>query len=168
MATAKKTPLLELSKLLIELDSANKSYYNSLSPEEKKAYVPLVLMRYMSSLGSQSPYSAYAVLAVNDLVNVGFWQLNKHPELQHMLLCLTGIGSKQYRPWIPQKSKKSSTNAIDLFFKELYEGINEDELYILKHSYDKNTFKSLAMSAGKTDKEVKLLMDEWKKLKIDD
>jgi hypothetical protein len=167
MAQKLKKHGLDLSRVLSELDQGNKNFYRNLSDEEKKAYVPLVLMRYMSSLSDQSANKAYAIIAANDLVNIGFWQLSKHPELQHLLLCLTGLGSKQYRPWISNKSKVSKTKLLDEFFIELHPGINQNELQILKDGYDDKSFKRLCHSAGKSDQETKALMEDFKKMSKD-
>lgn len=163
MAKAEKKYKLELSKVLNALDTGDKNFYNSLTSEEKKAYTPLILMRYMSSLGDQSRNKEYAIIATNDLVNIGFWQLSKYPDLQHLLLCAAGLGSKQYHQWIPAKGKRSKESAIDAFFIELYNDINDIELEILKGYYDKDSFKQLLIDAGKSDKEIKDLVEEWKK-----
>lgn len=164
MAQPKKKYGLDLQRVLGELDAGNRGFYAGLSQEEKKSYVPLVLMRYMSSLGDQSPNQAYAIIATNDIVNIGFWQLNKHPELQHMQLCLAGLKRKQYRPWIPAKGKTSKSKLVDEFFSELHPGVNSEELEILKSAYDSDSFKRLLYAAGKSDQEVKALMEDWKKL----
>ncbi len=167
MAQKPKKYGLELPKVLSELDLGNKKFYDRLSDEEKKSYVPLVLMRFMSSLGDQSPNQAYSIIAANDLVNIGFWQLSNHPGLQHLLLCLTGLGSKQYRPWISNKAKSSKTKLLDGFFMELHPGINQDELDILKSGFDDKSFKKLCHSAGKSDQETKALMEDFKKMNKD-
>lgn len=162
-----KTPKkhdLELSKVLAAIDSGDREFYSKLTPEEKKAYTPVVLMRYMSSVSDQHANKAYAIVATNDLVNIGFWQMSKHPELQHRLFCIAGLGGKQYRPWIA-KGKTSKTKLVDEFLMELHPGINSDELGILRSTFDDASFKSLLHSAGKSDQQVKALMDDWKKLK---
>lgn len=164
MAKAEKKYKLELSRVLNALDNGDRSFYNSLTQEEKKAYAPLVLMRYMSSLGDQSRYNQYAIIATNDLVNIGFWQLSKYPDLQHLLLCAAGVGSKQYHNWIPIKLKNSKTSIVDLFFREIYPSVNDEELDMLKSMHDKNSFKQLLVDAGKSDKEIIELMEGWKKI----
>ena len=164
MAPPKKKYGLDLQRVLGELDAGNRKFYSNLNAEEKKAYVPLIIMRWMSCLGDQSPNKQYAIVMVNDLVNIGFWQLNKHPELQHLQLCLTGLGKKQYRQWISAAGKKSKPKGVDEFFMELHPGANADELSILRSSYDNDSFKKLLYAAGKSDQEVKSLMEDWKKL----
>lgn len=164
MSKTEKKYKLDLTRVLLALDSGDKSFYSNLTVEEKKAYAPLVLMRYMSSLSDQSPHKQYAVLAANDLINIGFWQLSKHPELQHLLLCVAGLGGKQYRPWIATKGRGSSkTSLLDEFFIDLHPGINATELDILKSNYDATSFRQLCVDAGKSDREIKDLAEEWKK-----
>lgn len=156
---------LDLTRTLNALDRSDKNYYSDLTPEERKAYSPLVLMRYMSSLGDQSANQLYAILATNDLVNIGFWNLSKHPELQHLQLCLVGVGGKQYRPWIAAKSKRSKTRLVDEFISEFYPWMNSDEIDIFKKTHTDESFKQLVMTAGKSDSESKAIIDDWKKIK---
>ena len=161
MAAAKQHKL-DLGDVLSALDRCDLGYYNKLTDEEKKGYTPLVLMRSMSSLNMQNPNAAYAVMAANDLVNIGFWNLSKHPELQHQLLCLTGVGSKQFRPWLSAKNSKKS-NKIDQWLLDKFPSLNDDELQILKSSYDSKSWAAFVKSSGVSDSEVKELIDAWKK-----
>jgi hypothetical protein len=158
----KKTYKLDLNTVLQALDRKDLGFYSRLSEEEKKAYVPLVLMRYMSSLTDQSKMAAYAVIATNDLVNIGFWELSKHPELQHQLLCLTGLGGKQYRTWLSAKRKKKS-NKIDDWLLERLPEMNDDELSLFKSEHDTKSWTTFVKGSGVSDAEVKDLIDAWKK-----
>lgn len=160
--TAKKTYKLDLKGVLHALDNKNLGYYAGLTEEEKKHYVPLTLMRYMSSLTDQHENSFYAVLAVNDLVNIGFWNLSKHPELQHMLLCLSGIGGRQYRPWI-SLSRKKKEGKVHAWLSEQFPHLNDEEIDIIKSAHDKNSWSEYVKSAGISDKEVSDLISAWKK-----
>lgn len=162
--SSKKSYKLDLKVVLNALDRSDRNFYNNLSEEERKAYHPLVIMRYMSSLTDQSSQNLYAVMATNDLVNIGFWALSKHPELQHQLLCMTGIGGKQYRPWIPP-SKKRSSGKINEFILGIFPEMNEDELNIFKSGHDTESWTSFVKSSGASDKETKELIDAWKKQK---
>lgn len=159
---APKQYKLDLASVLQAIDKGDMSYYSRLNEEEKKAYVPLVLMRYISSVTDQNKNVAYAVLATNDLVNVGFWQLDKHKELQHKLLCLAGLGTKQYRPWLAYKSRKSK-NKIYEFLSQTYPELNQDEIEVMHSQLTTETFKDFLLKNGLTDKVIKDLMAEWKK-----
>jgi hypothetical protein len=162
--TAKEYKLDMFKKVLPALDRGDKSFYNSLSNEEKKGYVPLVLMRAMSNLGDQNQNAGNNILLINYIVNIGFWSLSKHPELLHLLLCTTSLGSKQYHPWISAKSNQNKTKEIDAFLMELNPSMNTDELNIMRMQHDAKSIKSLAQDAGKSDHEIKLLVEDAKKI----
>ena len=153
---------LDLSAVLQAIDRRDMDYYSRLTDAEKKAYVPLVLMRYMSSLNDQNNYASYAVIATNDLVNIGFWNLSKHQELQHKLLCLAGIGGKQYRPWISVKKGKNK-NKLDSWILSQYPHLNEIEVSLFKSSHTLESWKDLIKSSGVDDAEMKELIETWKK-----
>jgi hypothetical protein len=158
---------LNLKATLDAIDTKKLSYYDSLSAEEKKLYVPFVLMRYMSSLTDQNSMGSYAVLAANDLVNLGFFAIGEHPELQHMLLCLSGTGRPQYRPYIGSKLSKKTTGVIDQFFLTLYPGANNIELKILKSNLTVDRLRTWAEDAGCSKQEIKDLVEDAKKLERD-
>jgi len=162
------TQKLNLNSVLQALDRQDLKYYDGLTVEEKKEYVPFVLMRFMASAGPQSKHAAYAVIATNELVNKSLFDLGKHPELQHMLLCLTGLITKQYRPYLGAKNTRtnvgSSTKVVDDFFISLYPGINATELAILKSRHDKNTLRELGEDAGLSKAEIKELVEDAKKM----
>ena len=159
--TQDKKYKLSLTEVLNAIDKRDLDYYNRLSVDEQKSYVPLVLMRYMSSLTDQHPHAAYAVMATNDIVNIGFWSLSKHPELQHKLLCLAGLGSKQYRPWLGAKSKK--TSKIHTWLQEQLPHLNPAEIDIIIQNHTADTWNDFIKSSGVSDAEVKELIAAWKK-----
>lgn len=166
MAKAKATAgqKLSLDATLQALDRRDLGYYDGLTPEEKKGYSPFILMRYMSSVSPQSSMQSYAVLATNDLVNIGFFSLGKHPELQHMLMCLAGLGRKQYRPYVGSKNARSKTRVVDEFLMSLHPGINDVELGILRSQHDADSLRELGQDAGLSKSEIKELVEDAKKL----
>lgn len=155
---------LSLDATLRALDEQDVGYYDRLTPEERKGYSPFILMRYMSSVGPQSHMQQYAVLATNDLVNMGFFSLGKHPELQHLLLCLAGLGKKQYRPYIGSKNAASKTKVVDAFLRSMHPEASEDEIGILRSMHDADSIRSLGRDAGLSDSEIKDLAEDAKKL----
>mgnify|MGYP003336767267 FL=1 len=159
--TTEKKYKLALNEVLNAIDKRDLDYYSRLTAEEQKSYTPLVLMRYMSSLTDQHPHAAYAVMATNDITNIGFWTLAKHPELQHKLLCLAGLGPKTYRPWIAAKGKKS--NKIQDWLQEQYPHLNRDEIDIIINNHTQDTWIDFIKTSGISDAEVKEMTAAWKK-----
>ena len=163
MAEDKKTYKLDLFKTLESIDRSNRNYYANLNEEEQKAYAPLVLMRYMSSLPSQNPQAEITVVLANDIVNVGFWELSKHPELQHQLMCILGTGIRQNRPWITRR-KTTNTPVLDEFFMKIYPDVNKIELDILKAAYDKTSLEQFCFAHGESESNTKKIVGDLKKL----
>lgn len=166
MKNSKKEYKLNIfDKVLPAIDKKEFNFYESLTDDEKKSYPAVILMRAMSSLGDQNQYKETQLLLINDLVNIGFWQLSKHhTSLQHLLMCITGAGTKQYHPWIASKNKVSKTELVDNFLKELHPGCNKTELEILKSQHTSKTIKELALNFGKSESEAKMLAEDAKNL----
>lgn len=151
---------LEMKTVLGSIDTQKLDFYDKLAPEERKAFSPWVIMRYMSSLPNNHPLQRYAILAVNDLINVGFGEYSKHPELQYLRLCCAGIGDKTYRAWIPASSgKKSNKNPITTLLCEWFPELNNTELEILISTLTEESLSDLARSNDIPEKQIKELME---------
>jgi hypothetical protein len=164
MAGKKRDYKLDIMEVLAAIDRGDRGYYAGLTDEERKAYKPLVIMRWMSALPDQNPANVFGLLATNDLVNVGFWELTQHPELQHMLMCAAGTGRKQFRSWIPMAGRKTKTRKLDEYLRERHPDAGYDELDLLKSQLDRKGFKDQLEQEGLGDKVIKELLEELKKL----
>jgi hypothetical protein len=160
--TAKRTFALDIMTVLEAIDKNNKKFYSNLTEEERKAFVPKVIMRWLSAVSDNNPNKEYYLLATNDLVNVGFWELTKHPELQYLLMTISGIGKKQYHQWVSAKNTNSKTPKVDDFLKTIYTVCNQEEFDIIKSQYSNDDIVQLALASGIDDKSVKEIKDEIK------
>lgn len=168
MAKKEKTstakPKLDLGATLYAIDVRDKDYYDKLSDDDKKQYAALVLMRFISSAPNQGGLHEYHVTAVNDVVNLDFWTLSKHPELQHKLLTVCGTGKKQFHNWIPM-SKRQAAGKVREFLNIAMPGLSDLEFEIIMKQYNNDSFKHLLHEYGLQDKEVKEILDQFKKIK---
>lgn len=158
----KKTYALDLFKeIMPALDRRKTDYYSELTEEQQKGVHPLVLMRWMSAVDGRD--AAYHIQMVNEFVNIGFWDLTKHPELQWKLLAICGSGKGQRHTWIPG-SKKRTTNKLDRLILEHYPSLNDDELAIYKSKLTKDSLKQWMRDMGWPDDEIKPILEDFKKL----
>ena len=160
---AKRTYKLDIMTVLEAADKGVKDFYLNLTEEEQKAFAPRVVLRWLSAVSDKSGQSAYAILATNDLINLGFWNLTRHPELLWLLMCVSSTGRKQYHAWIPQHTKTTSTPKLDEFITHIYPHINSQETQILKRVKSVSDWISLMQDAGCDDKQIKAIKDELKK-----
>jgi hypothetical protein len=162
-ATAKRSFKLDLMVLLEAIDKKDRGFYANLTEEERKGFVPKVVVRWLSAVPDSNPYKEYFVLAANDLVNNGLWNLGKHPELQYLLMCVAGVGKKQYHQWISTKSTASKTPKTEALLTQLYGDVNEAEMMILKTNHSDEELMEIAKYSGMDDRGIKELKDELKK-----
>lgn len=164
--TAKREYKLDIRTLLEAVDQGRREFYQNLTDEEKKGFVPVVAIRWLSSLPDNNPLKEYALLAVNDLVNNSVWSLGKHPELLYLLMTVAGSGQKMYHPWIAGISRKtSSTPRFDALLNSLYLGCNSEEIALARTQYSVEQAVELALRSGLDDRGVKEIRDELKKVK---
>jgi len=152
MAAKKKAAKVPLREMLNALDRNDFDFYSRLDKEQKKAFSPWLAMRYASSASGTDAY--HYLLMVNDLVNVDFSSLKKHPELQWKLLATCGIGHTSYHKYI-QPGKKKAKTKLHNFLVELYPTLNEKERDLLLALNDKDDLTQLAKDNGLSDKEIK-------------
>lgn len=149
----KKESTLGLDRELPAMDYRKLDFYANLTPEEKKELSPWVLMRFMSS--SQGD-AIHHLTMVNDLVNVDFSVIAKHPELQWKLLAMCGTKKKQYHPWIaPPKGVKK--NRLEEAVLQHYPLMKDDELELFLQVNSKEELEEFFRDNGYDDKAIKEL-----------
>ena len=120
---------LDLFEVLAALDRKDYDYYDRLSPEQQKKFVPFVLVQWMSAVKASSQIQGYYVLSTEYAGNKYLFNeyVQKHPKLQWQMLCAASPGvGKQFHQWIPnisQKVAKLETPAKLKDIKEYYKKI---------------------------------------------
>ena len=153
MATDSILPLrLELEAL----DFNDKDFYVNLTDEQRKVFSAWIIMRYSSSCSGDN--AEYALRMTNELVNVDFSIISKHPQLQWMLLSLCGTGKKEYRQWIAPPSSKRKKNPKQEFLSMVHPNANAEELALLEQLNTDDDIRSLAISYGYDDKQIKEIL----------
>lgn len=146
---------LDLKMLLSAIDRKDYFYYSKLSDEEKKAFVPWTVMRFLSS--ANNDLSILYTVLTNEVVNEHFSKLSKHPELQMMLMAICGAGSKQYHPWI-KPPRRQAKNKFQEILQKQNPRANSKELDLLESLYSVDQKVALLQSMGMNDKEIKELL----------
>lgn len=143
-----------MKDMMQAIDNNDFDFYSRLDKEHKKAFSAWITMRCASSASGTAAY--HYLLMVNDIVNVDFNVLKKHPELHWKLLAVCGQGSQTYHPWLaPAKGKTKSK--LHKFLLEMNPNLNKEELDLLLAMNDKDDITELAKNNGYSDKEIKEL-----------
>lgn len=160
-APAEKKPSLDIKDEMYWADKKRFSWLEEQTPELAKTFSPLIAMKWLSV--ADGSLADYYILMTNEVVNLGFWELAKHPDLQWKLMCAAGAGSQQRHGWVPLGSKRKTVSKVDAVLLELHPQLNDEELALLRSKYDKDSFKQLLLDMSKSDAEIKPLVEEFKK-----
>lgn len=134
-----------LFEAISALDNKDYGYYDRLSIEKQKKFVPFMLVRYLSYLKGSGEVSSYYAMSTNYHANKYIFNeyVQKHPKLQWLMLCAASPGlGKQYHPWIPQIKEKVSLlkevaqlKDIKEYYKKIYPKANEDDITQVSKAY---------------------------------
>jgi len=157
---------LDVFKLLAALDKRDFKFYSQLSDEEKKGFTGIVAMRWLSTVSDKNrDMCEYHIQMVNDGANKHFWnsEMIKHPELQYLVLAVSGIGTKQRHEWIKGPAKKNKNKTLKLL-SEYYPTANDEELLMFYDMNDMDEIIQIAKMLGHQDSQIKELKKELKGL----
>jgi hypothetical protein len=153
MATKKTTPTEEkfekqdfdLFKALEALDKKDYGYYDRLTEEQQKKFVPFMMTHWMSQIKSSGGLASYYVMSVNHYANEHLFNENvmKHPKLQWLMLCASSPGlGKQFHQWVPHLSSKVASlketpkeREVRDYFTKVYPKASEANLYAISEAF---------------------------------
>lgn len=101
----------DLFAALEALDRKDYGYFDTLTEEQQKKFVPYMILHWVSSIKKQGEVGKYYVLATEEFANKHIFNeyVQRHPKLQWLMLCIVSPDmGKQFHQWIPQLSNKIS------------------------------------------------------------
>ena len=128
----------DLFGALSAIDRKDYSWFSKLSEEQQRKFVPYMMTHWVSSVKNTGVMGSYYVMSTDAHANKYLFNeaVQKHPELQWMMLCASspGMGS-QRRQWIPHLNAKignlkerAKTKDVKDYFEKIYK--NSDSAVI--------------------------------------
>jgi len=157
---------LDLFEVLSAIDRKDYQYYDNLTEEQKRKFVPFMMTHWMSAIKGKESIMRYYVMSTNEYANKYLFNeiVTKHPKLQWLMLCSASPDlGKQFHQWIPhirEKVIKYKEQATTKEIKDFYTKI-----------YPKADTKDITEIAGafvEEQKRKKNLADLFPNLKISD
>ena len=154
-----------LFEAISAIDKKDYGYYDRLTEEQKKKFVPFMLIHWISCVKGNRDIQGYYLMSTEHHANKYLFNENiqKNPKLQWLMLCASspGIG-KQFHQWIPHIRDKVATlrepaknKEIEDYFKKIYKA-------------DDNTLKELSNAYVVNQKRKTYLAQQFPQLKLDD
>jgi hypothetical protein len=146
MATKKSTPVDEkfeaqdfnLFDALLAMDKKDYEYYDRLTEEQQKKFVPYMMTHWMSAIKGSGDVQGYYLRSVDYHANKHLFNeyVQKHPKLQWYMLCASSPGlGKQFHQWIPHLGSKvtslkepAKTKDIKEYYTKIYPKVNSDDI----------------------------------------
>jgi len=146
---------LDIINEMAQLDLRNRGFYDELNDEERKKFSTYLMLRWGSVVNGIHELQQYYLQAMNERVNKRFFDINKHPKLQWLLLTTVSPNMGKHRhEWIAY-SGKTAKNKRAVKLLELYPHIKTDEAELLAQQISDNDYKAMLLERGYSDKEVK-------------
>jgi hypothetical protein len=128
----------DLFDALAALDKKDYGFYDRLSPEQQKKFVPYMMLLWMSAIKGSEGVQRYYIMATNEYANKYFFNehVQKHPKLQWLMLCAASPGlGKQFHQWIPNIKERVSKlqepakiKDIKEYYKKIYPKADVDDI----------------------------------------
>jgi len=146
MATKKSTPIdekfvaqdFDLFDALTAMDKKDYGYYDRLTEEQQKKFVPYMMTHWMSAIKGSGDVQGYYLRSVDYHANKHLFNeyVQKHPKLQWYMLCASSPGlGKQFHQWIPHLGSKvtslkepAKTKEIKEYYTKIYPKVDSDDI----------------------------------------
>ena len=128
----------DLFEAITAIDKKDYSYYDRLTPEQQRKFVPFMMLHWISAIKGSSDLQGYYLRSVDYHANKYMFNesVQKNPKLQWLMLCAAspGIG-KQFHQWIPHMKErvaklkeKPKAKEIKDYFKKVYPKSSDSDL----------------------------------------
>lgn len=135
----------DLFKALDAIDSKNYDWYSKLTEEQKRKFVPYMMVHWASAIKARGMLGAYYVMSVDANANKYLFNevIQGHPQLQWLMLCAASPGlGKQFHQWIPHLSDKMSqlkdradAKSVKEYYAKIYPSASKDDIAEAADSY---------------------------------
>ena len=144
---------LSINNEMAVLDRKDRTFYDSLTTEERKKFSNFLMIRYGSSVQGSRDLQEFYLIATNERLNKHFFNINRHPKLQW--LCATtvspGMGAQRHQ-WIAPKKKEPGASGIKKQLIELYPHLKDDELELMAELNTKKDIDAYLKASGQDPK----------------
>jgi hypothetical protein len=156
----------DLFEALTAIDKKDYSYYDRLTVEQQKKFIPFMMIHWISAVKANKEIQSYYLQSTDYHANKYLFNENiqKHPDLVWLMLCAASPGlEKQFHQWIPHIKDRVSKlrespkqKEVKEYFKKIYPSYSDSDIGLLSNAFVDNHRKK------------KYLADRFPELKYDE
>lgn len=123
---------LNIANEMRVFDNKVRSFYDGLTPEERKKFSTYLMLRWGSSVQGSRELQEFYVIATNERLNKHFFNVGKHPKLQWLMATTVSpdMGAQRHQ-WIAPKKKEPGAGSLKKQLSELFPHYKDDEIEVL-------------------------------------
>jgi hypothetical protein len=123
---------LNIANEMRQFDRKNRSFYDELTPEEKKKFSNYLMIRWGSAVDGNRELQEYYVQSCNHYLNKHFFNVGRHPKLQWLMATSVspGLGTPRH-PWIAPRKKEAGLSAKRKALAAMYPTYKDDEIDVM-------------------------------------
>lgn len=151
---------VELKEKIAAVDQNIKELWDAMDADQQKSLKSefFILNRYISNVKvSNADIQRHFVLTVNEYFNKNWNDMQKHPKLLWLLLCMCNYDGKTqfYHEWIGFKKKPGSSSSKKVkFLLDMYPTKKQGDCEMLADMMTDKELKELAKLRGMDDAEI--------------
>lgn len=156
----------DLFEALAALDKKDYAYFDRLTVDQQRKFVPYMMLHWMSAIKGSSDIQGYYLRSVDYHANTYMFNelVSKHPKLQWLMLCASSPDmGKQFHQWIPNISPSVSKLKAPAKSKEV-----KDYYTKIYPKVDTLTIQELTTAFVDDQKRKMYLSEIYPNLKISD
>ena len=123
---------LNIANEMRMFDRKVRSFYDDLTPEEKKKFSNYLMIRWGSAVEGSRELQEFYVIATNERLNKHFFDVNKHPKLQWLMATSVSpdMGTLRH-PWIAPKKREAGTGPKRKALQAIFPTYKDDEIDVM-------------------------------------
>jgi hypothetical protein len=154
----KMSDKIELKEKLSAIDQNVREFWDAMDAEQQKSLKSeyFIINRYMSSVKGSREEQEHFILTVNEYFNKNWSELQKHPKLLWLLLCMCSWNGNKvfYHEWIGFKRKSAGSGKKYKLLEELYPNKKLDEIELLANINSDKSIKEFARAHGLDEESI--------------
>ena len=145
------TEKLSIQHEMRMFDQKVRTFYDDLTPEERKKFSNYLMIRWGSSVQGSRELQEFYVIATNERLNKHFFDVNRHPKLQWLMATSVSpdLGNQRHQ-WIAPKKKEPGASSMKKQLAELFPHYKDDEIDLLASITTKKELEDYIKQHGDT------------------
>lgn len=132
---------LDMFRVLGAVDRRDKEFYDKLSNDERKAFSPYIMLRWVSTVSGNPILEQWYVEETNRMVNINYFTLAKYPKFMWLMYSQVGSLQRIKHEYLARTFKKKNKHIRAL--EKLYPAAKMSDIELLAETLPNDILKEL-------------------------